>query len=74
MILRAASRKRGLRMELIAGTALAVGAIGGRMAVAAIPPSMGPIGSVIDLVIPTPIPLIALGIAVASAVGRIRYI
>ncbi len=30
MILRAAGRKRGRRMELIAGVALAVGAIGGQ--------------------------------------------
>lgn len=74
MILRAAGRKRGVKMELIAGIALAVGAIGGRMIVAAIPPSFGAVRSIVDLVIPSPIPLISLAIAVASAVGRIRYI
>jgi len=74
MILRAASRKRGVKMEIIAGVTIAVGAIGGRMVVAAIPPSLGSLSSIVDLVVPSPIPLISLGIAVASAVGRIRYI
>lgn len=74
MILRASGRKRGIKMELIAGVALAVGAIGGRMLVAAIPPSFGAMDVIVKLVIPSPIPLIALVIAIGSAVGRIRYI
>jgi len=81
MMLRAANRKRGLRIELIAGIALAVGAVGGRMVVAALVvrgggphPASGVLDVVARLVVPSPIPLISLGIMVAGAVGRIRYI
>ena len=81
MILRAAGRKRGLKMESIAGVTIAIGAIGGRMVVAGLlmrsgspHPPFGVFDVIVDLVIPSPIPLISLGIAVASAVGRIRYI
>jgi hypothetical protein len=81
MILRAANRKRGVRMELIAGVAIAVGAVAARVLVAALVmrgggphPVSGVLDVVVSLVIPSPIPLISLGIAVASAVGRIRYI
>jgi hypothetical protein len=82
MILRASGRKRGVRMEAIAGVALAVGAIGGRMAVAAllmrapggIHPPLGVLDVIVGLVLPSPIPLVCLVIAIASAVGRIRYI
>ncbi len=81
MILRASNRKRGMRIELIASASLVVGAIGGRMLVAALLirsggpyPLLGVIDVIIDLVVPSPIPLISLCIAVASAVARIRYI
>ena len=82
MILRASGRKRGVKIEVIAGVALAVGAIGGRMIVAAllmrapggIHPPLGVLDVIVGLVIPSPIPLICLVIAIASAVGRIRYI
>lgn len=81
MILRAANRKRGSIMEMIAGIALAIGAVGGRIVVAALVvrsggphPAWGVFDVVARLVVPTPIPLISLGIMVASAVARIRYI
>lgn len=80
MILRAAGRKRGVKMEVVAGTALAIGALGGRMLVAALlmkaglHPRFGVLDVIVDLVIPVPIPLISLIIAIASAVGRIRYV
>ncbi len=81
MILRAGGRKRGMRLEVLAAAALAVGAIGGRVLVAALlmktggpHPRFGVLDVIVDLVIPVPIPLISLVIAIASAVGRIRYI
>lgn len=82
MILRASGRKRGIKMEVLAGVVLAVGAIGGRMVVAAllirasggIRPPLGVLDVIVHLVFPSPIPLISLIIAIASAVGRIRYI
>jgi hypothetical protein len=82
MILRASGRKRGLRMEIITGAAMLAGAVAGRILMAAIVlPSMGSarpphgvLNVLIDLALPSPIPLIALVIAVAAAVSRIRYI
>ena len=81
MILRAGGRKRGIRLETLAAVALAVGAIGGRVLVAALlvrtggpHPQFGVLDVIVDLVIPIPIPLISLVICVASAIGRIRYI
>lgn len=81
MTLRAAGRKRGLKMEVVAGAATALGAIGGRLVVAALQLSAGParppfgVFSVIaDLVQPSPIPLIAIVLVVGSVVSRIRYL
>lgn len=82
MILRASGRKRGIRMEVIAGVALAAGAIGGRLVVAALfmrdpgiqLPPFGVFDVIVRLAYPSPIPLISLAVAIASAVGRIRYI
>lgn len=80
MILRASGRKRGVKMEAIAASALVVGAIGGRVIVAALllktglRPELGVLQVIVGLVLPSPIPLISLVIAIASAVGRIRYI
>ena len=79
MIMRAAGRKRGVRMEIIAGVAMVVGAIGGRLFVTALfLASSGHPGSLLepirDLVIPSPIPLITIIVIIASAISRIRYI
>ena len=82
MILRASGRRRGLKMEIITGVTMAAGAIAGRMLMAAmVLPSMGnarpPHGVLdllVDLALPSPIPLIALVIAIGAAVSRIRYI
>lgn len=80
MILRASGRKRGAKIEAMAAAALAIGAIGGRVLVAALVmrsglrPELGVWEVIVDLVVPVPIPLISLVIAIGSAVGRIRYI
>lgn len=74
MIVRASGRKRGKKLELIAGLGMVMGALGGRIVVAALPPSLGVGHVLLDLVLPTPIPIASLVIAIASAVGRIRYI
>ena len=82
MIIRASGRKRGIKMEIIAGVAMAIGAIGGRMLVAALlmqdpgspHPPLGALDVLVRLVLPSPIPLISLVIAIGSAIGRIRYI
>ena len=82
MILRVSGRKRGIKMEIIAGAAIAFGAIGGRMLVAMLlmrapglpHPPLGALAEVVDLIIPSPFPIIALIVAIASAIGRIRYI
>jgi hypothetical protein len=82
MILRAAGRKRGTRMEVLAGVALAVGAIGGRLLVAVLftrevghpPHILRSFAEVARLCIPSPIAIVSLVIAIGSAVGRIRYI
>lgn len=82
MIMRAAGRKRGVRMELIAGVTIVVGAFLGRFVVAALlmaapgqaNPPLGVLQVLYNLVAPNPIPLIALGIITASAVSRIRYL
>lgn len=74
MIMRASGRKRGMRLQIIAGVGMALGAAGGRMIVAAIPPPLGVVQVLTDLVLPIPIPLIALIIAIAAAVTRIRFI
>ena len=82
MILRACGRKRGRKIELVAGLGMVVGAIGGRMIVAAlwldsaraVSPPFGIWRVLIDLAIPSPIPLIALVIATAAAVSRIKHL
>ena len=82
MIMRAAGRKRGIRMELIVGLSMAVGAIGGRLLVVAfllnspeiVHPPYGVLSILVDLILPSPIPIAALVIAIASAVSRVRYI
>lgn len=81
MILRACGLRRGTTVEIIAGVSMAAGALLGRLIVAAtllaspahVPP-MGLFDVVIDLVLPSPVPIIALGIVVASAISRIRYV
>lgn len=82
MIMRASGRKRGVRMEIIAGVTLVAGALLGRVIVAAtllaIPgqahPEMGLLQVIYDLIAPSPIPIIALGVIVVSAVSRMRYL
>ena len=82
MILRAAGRKRGVKMEVIVGLSMAHGAIGGRLLIAAFTlsspggghPPYGVLSVIYDLMVPSPIPIAALAIAIASAVSRIRYI
>jgi hypothetical protein len=82
MILRASGRKRGVKMELITGIAMVAGSLGGRVMMAAIVvrspgsvhPPLGVWEMIVSLVAPSPIPLIALVIVIASAVSRIRYI
>lgn len=82
MILRASGRKRGVKMEVIAGAAMAIGAVGGRMLVAALlmrdpnspHPPFGTLDVLVRLVLPSPIPLLSLVIAIGSAIGRIRYL
>jgi len=81
IIMRAAGRKRGIRLEALCGIGMALGAIGGRIIVAlffaggigAAPGALA-FSEAIRLVIPGPLALVSLVIAVASAVGRIRYI
>jgi len=76
-ILRASGRKRGLKMEVIAGVSLALGAVGGRVLTAAsllaspgaVRPPLGVLAVLID-----PFPMIAIAIVVAAAVSRIRYL
>ena len=77
MILRASGRKRGLKMELIAGIGMAVGALGGRLLIAAIshlPPAPLGVFQVIADLVTEPIRLAALVIVIFSAVSRIRYL
>jgi len=81
MILRVSGRKRGVRMEIIAGVTMVVGAIVARLLAAPSIASMGnahvPLGVLrvlADLVAPSPMPLLTLIVAVAAAVSRIRYI
>ena len=74
MIMRAAGRKRGARMEIIAGVTLAVGAVGGRVLMAVIPSPLDVMSVITRLILPVPIPLIALAIVIGSAIAKIRYI
>lgn len=81
MIMRAGGRKRGLKMEIIAGVSMGVGALATRLLMAAITlpsvpgrPPLGVFDVLVDLVTPTPFPAIALVVAIAAAVGRIRYL
>lgn len=82
MIMRAAGRRRGIKLEIIAGFSMAIGALIARLAVAgiilaasgAIHPPYGVFSIIYDLFYPTPIPAISLIAAIASAVSRIRYI
>ena len=82
VILRAAGRKLGLKMEILAAVSLSVGALGGRLLVAIVQisgnhvpaPPHGILDALLSLVQPSPIPLAALGIAVCAAVSRIRYL
>lgn len=82
MTLRVSGRKRGIKMEVIAGLSMALGAVGGRLLIAAfqinspgsVHPPYGILHILIDLVVPSPIPIIALVVVIASAITRIRYI
>ncbi len=81
MIVRASGRKRGVRMEIIAGVTITAGAVIARLLAAPSIASMGsahpPLGILnvlADLVAPSPLPLLTLIVAVAAAVSRIRYI
>lgn len=82
MALRVSGRKRGLKMELATGVSMIVGAVGGRLIVGAtilaspsqsLPP-LGLLDVVVRLFSPDPIPAVALALAVAGAVSRIRRI
>jgi hypothetical protein len=80
MVLRACGRKRGPKVEVPAAIGMILGAFGGRMIVAAqvlsshagARPPLGVWEVLLGLVIPSPIPLIALVIVMGGAVGRIR--
>lgn len=78
LILRAAGRRRGRRMEIIAGVAMAIGALGSRLIIAGLqlasPGSPLPPYGILNVLIADPIPLAAIGIAVGAAVSRIRYL
>ena len=80
LIMRAAGRKRGRRMEIIAGVSMTVAALGARLIVAAgLLADFGAGGThpphgILNILIEHPIPLAAIVIAVAGAVSRIRYL
>jgi len=82
LILRASGRRRGIWMEIVAGAGMALGAVGGRILIAAIQltsaanvhPPYGIFNVLVDLVAPTPIPMIALIVAISGAVSRIKYL
>ncbi len=81
MIMRAGGRKRGLRMQIIAGAGMGVGALATRLLMAAVTlpsvpghPPFGVFDVLLDLVTPTPFPAMALVVAIAAAIGRIRYL
>ncbi|MHB9036544.1 MAG: hypothetical protein ACYC64_07740 [Armatimonadota bacterium] len=81
VVLRVSGRRRGRTMEIVTASSMVVGALGGRMLVGAIQlasagyvhPPFGVLSVIVDMVLPTPIPLIALIVAVAGAVGKIKY-
>jgi hypothetical protein len=80
MVLRVCARKRGPKVEIPAGLGMILGAFGGRMIVAAQvlslhPGARPPLGVwevLRGLVFPSPIPLIALVIVIAGALGRVK--
>lgn len=78
LIMRAAGRKRGRRMEIIVGVSMAVAALGARLIVAAMvlasPEATHPPYGILNILIADPIPLAAIAVAVAGAVSRIRYL
>lgn len=81
VILRVSGRRRGRVMEIITGASIVTGALGGRMLMAAIQmastnvhPPFGILSVVIDIVLPVPIPLIALIMVIAGAISRLRYL
>jgi hypothetical protein len=82
MIMRASGRKRGARLEIIAGAGMALGAVGGRLIVALFftrglgqpAAAVAEMSEALRLAIPSPIALVSLVIGIATAVGRIRYI
>jgi len=82
MILRASGRRRGIRMELTAVLSVIVGAIGGRIVIAALllskpglpRPPYGVLEVLVDLFIPSPIPALGLVILVVGLVSRVRYL
>lgn len=82
MIMRASGRKRGIKMEVLAAVSMAVGAIGGRMLIAGVllashgsaHPPHGVLSIILQLFVPSPIPIAVVCIAIGSAVSRIRYI
>jgi hypothetical protein len=81
-VLRAGGRRRGRTMELVTALSMVIGALGGRILIGAIQlasakyvhPPFGVSSVIVDLVLPTPVPLAALVIAVIGAVSRIRYL
>ncbi len=81
LILRASGRRRGRKMEIITGISMVFGALAGRVLIAAIQMAsvkthspINLLSALTDLVWPVPIPLAALIAAVASTVGKIRYL
>ncbi len=79
-IARTSGRRSGLALEIPAVCATLIGAVSGRIAVAmllirsgdAMPP-LGLLDVVVDLVRPSPVPLIALFVIVTFAVGWMRH-
>lgn len=82
LVLKVSSRKRGTRMEILTGVSLAVGVLIERFATgsAAFAAAGGGLSfhifwqSVVGLLLPSPVPLSAVGIVIAGAVARIRYL
>ncbi|MGI6294951.1 MAG: hypothetical protein ACOX3G_02590 [Armatimonadota bacterium] len=80
IIARASGRRPGIAIEIAAVSATLIGALAGRMAIASllirsgeIKPPLGLLDVVVDLVRPSPVPLIALFVIVTFAVGWMRH-
>lgn len=81
LILRLSGRKRAAEIEYFCASGLTLGAIGAR--VFAAPslstagngyPPLGVINVLVDLVLPTPLPLVCLVLVIAACICRIRYL